>query len=84
MRRRWTDQELIGYLRQAALELGQPLRYADYRVWSRSASVRPSGDTIVRCLGPWVVVLGSAGLEVDRVPGRYRSAPHALWLKPLT
>ena len=71
-RRFWTDDELIGFLQQAAEATGQPLRYGNYRGWAAGHDDRPSPDTIVRCLGPWVVALAAAGLQVDRRRGVYR------------
>ena len=55
-------------------EEGQPLRYASYRAWAAQHEDRPSPDTIVRCLGPWVIALARAGLQVDRRRGVYRLA----------
>lgn len=73
-RRSWTDEELTGFLKAAAEATGQPLRYGNYRAWAAGHADRPAPDTIVRCLGPWVVALASAGLQVDRRRGVYRLA----------
>ncbi len=60
------------FLRAAAEEHGQPLRYGSYRTWAAGHEDRPSPDTIVRCLGPWVEALRGSGLRVDRRRGVYR------------
>ena len=73
-RRFWTDEQLCGFLQSAAAAEGQPLRYASYRAWAAQHEDRPSPDTIVRCLGPWVIALARAGLQVDRRRGVYRLA----------
>ncbi|CAN5531645.1 hypothetical protein BH10ACT1_BH10ACT1_33520 [soil metagenome] len=74
-RRFWTDQQLIDFLREAAEATGQPLRYGNYRNWAAGHEDRPSPDTIVRCLGPWVIALAAADLQVDRRRGVYRLPP---------
>lgn len=71
-RRSWTDQQLTDFLRAAATEAGQPLRYGSYRTWAAGHEDRPSPDTIVRALGSWVDALKTAGLQVDRRRGVYR------------
>lgn len=71
-RRSWTDQQLTDFLRQAAAETGEPLRYGAYRGWAAGHEDRPSPDTIVRALGSWVDALKSASLQVDRRRGVYR------------
>ena len=73
-RRFWTDEQLTDFLRAAAAAKGEPLRYGAYREWAANHEDRPSPDTIVRCLGPWVVALAGAGLQVDRRRGVYRLA----------
>lgn len=62
----WTDEELLGMVRAAAAERGQPLRRLTYQAWARGHDDRANAEAIVRHLGHWTSVLEQAGLEVDR------------------
>ena len=82
----WTRADAIGYVRQAAVESGGRLTCRRYDEWRRrmlaehsAAAARmlvPSGQSIAKCFGGWIVAVAAAGLTS---PAETRARQHRLF-----
>jgi len=70
---RYTDDELVSSLRQAALELPSPLGYHAYRIWAAAGDhdgrPRPGPQVAQLRFGGWRLALAGAGLPANRAGG---------------
>lgn len=76
--RRWSDDELIGFLQEASQAVGGVLTCGDYNDYARSRSTRkkpwPTHQTIFKRFGSWREALSRAGLRsnpASAITGKY-------------
>jgi hypothetical protein len=61
----FTDSQLIGGLREAAKELGEPLTNGAYDAWQRGRDRTASPALLIRRFGSWRAACEAAGLAAN-------------------